>query len=454
MQKRTGSATMNLTEGPVMKTLLLFSLPFMASTLLQTLYSTVDTIVIGQYMGSAGLSGVSNGSQLMQMLYMMVIGFSSAGQVLIAQSKGAKDFARIDRVVGTLFYYVLALSLLLGAVCVLFCDPLLALLNTPPEAYDYARAYIVICGAGMIFTGFYNMFSAILRGMGDSKHPLIFVAIASVLNLVLDVFFIAVCQWGVAGAAYATIIGQAVSVVFCFVYLSRHSQEIGFRFRVRTLRFDGASGRDMIRIGIPMMLQSAAIQFSMLFVNSMVNTLGVNVSAAYGVTNKIRNIPGILTQGLSMGSVSMIGQNLGAGHRDRVDKTIRAGILLCAVICACFGVFYFCLPDLTFRMFTQDEAVLTYAGLCIGAIVIEFPAKSVMPSCNALINAQGFVKLSLIVAFIDAFAGRVFLTWLLGIYLNLGAAGFFYGFSLATYLTAIPGLVYYLSGWWKKRALL
>ena len=445
---------MDLTEGPVAKTLILFSLPFMVSTLLQTLYSTVDTIVVGQYLGSAGLSGVSNGSQLMQLIYMMVIGFSSAGQVLIAQSKGAGDIDRINKSVGTLFYYVLGISLVLGAICVVFSEQLLTLLNTPAEAFYYAKDYIVICGWGMIFTGFYNMFSSILRGMGDSRHPLIFVAIASGINLILDVVFIAWFQWGVAGAAYATIIGQAISVLFCFYYLTGHAEEIGFRFRVKELRFDGRSGKEMVVLGIPMMLQSAAIHFSVLFVNALVNVLGVDVSAAFGVSSKLRNLPGILTQGMSMGCVSMIGQNLGAGRKDRVASTINWGIGICAIICAAFGIIFLGLPTICFRLFTQDEAVLAFAGMTMFTLACEMPAKSVMSACNALINAQGFVKFSLVIAFIDAFAGRVFLSWLLGIFFNLGAFGFFMGFTLATYLTAIPALIYYLSGLWKKRELL
>ena len=445
---------MDLTEGPVTKTLVLFSVPFMLATLLQTLYATVDTVVIGQYMGSAGLSGVSVGSQLMQLIYMMVIGFTTAGQVLIAQAHGAENAEKVDHSIGCLFWYTVWISLLMGGVCVLLAEPLLGLLNTPPEAWSHAKDYIVICGVGMLFTGLYNMFAAILRGMGDSRHPLVFVAIASAINLVLDLLFIAVLGWGVAGAAWATIIGQAVSVVFCFVYLTRHAAELGFRFSLRGLRFHRRVGAEMVKLGIPMMVQSAAIQFSMLFVNSMINVLGVDISAAFGVTNKIRNIPNILTQGLSTGSVSMIAQNLGAGKQDRVKKCMNAGIALCVGICAAFGLFYALFPELNFRMFTQDEAVLAWAPLCISAILVDLPIRSVMPSCNALINAQGFVAFSLCTAFLDAFAGRVFLTWLLGIRLGYGAAGFLYGFSLATWLTGVPVLIYYVSGWWKKRKLL
>lgn len=448
------SAAMNLTEGPIAKTLIIFSMPFMLSTLLQTLYSTVDTVVVGQYLGSAGLSAVSNGSQLMQMVYMLCIGFINAGQVLISQYKGANDRKGLQNVVGTLFVISLSLSVILAIFCIVFSKGLLNLMATPNEAYDYAKSYIVICGAGLIFTCFYNMFSAILRGMGDSKHPLLFVFIASVINLILDVLFITKFHWGVRGAAFATIIGQACSVIFSFIYLSKNSERIGFSFKIKELKYKQMTAKKMMKIGIPMAVQSAAIQVSFLFVSRLVNELGVSVSAALGVAQKLRNIPGILTQGLSLGCSSMLGQNLGAGKNDRVSKTVKYGIAISTVINVFFGVIFLLFPVNCFRLFTQDETVLVYATMCMLTLVIELPARFFMPACNSLINAQGFAKLSMAIAFVDAFVGRVFLSWLLGKAMGLGAFGFFMGYTLATYLTSIPGVIYYATGLWKKRASL
>lgn len=445
---------MDLLHGPVAETLILFSFPFMLSTLLQTLYATTDTIVVGQCLGSVGLSAVSNGSQLMQMLYMVCVGFSTAGQILIAQAHGAGNRQKVQRVVGTVCVLQMILSAILGGFCLLFADPLLTALNTPADAYIQARYYIVICSWGILFTGLYNLFSAILRGMGDSRHPLLFVVIASVLNIVLDLLFIVVFGWNVAGAALATVIGQAVSVLFSIWFLYRNAARLQLSFTPRDLIPHPPTAAQIIKIGIPLAFQSAAVQFSFLFVSHMVNALGVFASAAFGVAQKLRSIPGILTQGLGLGASSIIGQNLGAGQNDRVDSTVKWCLVFTTLINLVFGLLFWAAPVLCFRLFTQDAAVLAYAGVCIFALIVELPGKCAMPACNALVNAQGFVEFSMIVALLDAFAGRVLFCWLFGIVLNMGAAGFFLGYSAGTYLTAIPVFIYYLSGWWKRRTAL
>lgn len=454
MRIKGGKAKQDLINGPVGKTLISFSTPFILSTFLQTLYSTVDTVVVGQYLGSEGLSAVTNGSQLMQFLSMFCIGFASAGEVLVSQSVGVGNKKKVQGIASTLSYLMVTISIVLGIVTILLCDVFLTVLNTPAEAYVQARYYVLICGAGILFTGLYNMFSAVLRGMGDSRHPLIFVLIASVVNLVLDVIFIAVFHWSVAGAALATVIGQAVSVVFSYVYLLRHQELFEFSVRLRDLKYDRALSGQIFKMGIPLALQSAAVHMSFLFVAKMINSLGVTASAAFGVSQKLRSIPEILTQGLRLGASNMMGQNLGAGKTKRVSSTVHWSLLIAIVIYAFFGILFGLLPELSFRMFTQDESVLLYAGICVFALLAELPGRCLMPGCNGLISAQGFVKLSITLALVDAFVGRIFFCWLLGVFFGLGLKGFLLGYAMGTYLTAVPGFVYYISGMWKKRKLL
>lgn len=454
-QKKDGLLATNdstdLTTGPVARTLVSFSLPFMVGTLLQTLYSTVDTAVVGQYLGSAGLSAVSGGSQIMQVVYMLCIGFINAGQVLIAQFVGARRDADVRKVVGTLLPVTLGISILLGLLCVVSCDLLLDLMNTPPEAMGYARDYVVISGWGMVLTGLYNMLSAIYRGVGDSRHPLLFVAIASVINVVLDIVFVAVFEWGVAGTAWATLIGQACSVALGLLHITRRIGRHHPPARLEEPRLDPATAASLARIGLPMALQSCAIQLSFFFVSSQVNTLGVAVSAAFGVSVKIRNIPTVLTQGLALGGSSMDGQNLGAKKYDRVRETTRCGIAICTVISIVFGVLFVAAPEACFRVFTQDPEVLALAPMAMFTLAVSMPTRCVMSACEALIEAQGFASFLLVISLIDAFAGRVFFCWLFGTALGMGAFGMFLGYNLATYLTAIPVFAYYASGLWLRR---
>ena len=445
---------MDLVNGPVAKTLFIFSFPFMLSTLLQTLYSTTDTIVVGQVLGSSGLSAVSNGSQLMTMVYMVCIGIANGGQVLIAQAKGAGDRGKLQRIIGSLFIIQTVMCVVIGVICLIFSKQLLSLLQTPPEAYEQANYYIIICSIGILFTGFYNMLSSVLRGMGDSKHPLIFVLIATSLNIVLDIIFVAGFKWDVAGAAVATVIGQAVSVIISLIFLARHSEEFGVDFHIRNLRPDVQFSKQILALGFPMAVQGAAIQLSFLFVGRLINMLGVNESAAFGVMTKVRSIPAFIVQGFGLGEASMVGQNLGAGKQERVQQTVKYCIFFSAAVYAVAACFYLLAPNACFRLFTQDPAVLAFAKMCMTILAIELPAFTVMPACNGLVNAQGFIALSLTVSFLDAFAGRVLLSWGLGSAAGLGAFGYFLGYTLATYVTGIIVFVYFVSGLWKKRAAL
>ncbi len=209
----------DFTEGSIPKQLFWFSLPFMASNALQVLYSTIDMIIVGEYVGTAGLSAVSQSSQILNFAAMVCLGVSNGGQVLISQALGAKKKKEMSEIMGTLFGILMILALALTAVALIGRPWILDIMNIPEESLSMASDYLIICGAGLIFTAGYNMVSAVLRGMGDSKRPFMFICIASVINLVLDILFTGILGWGVAGAAWATIIGQAVSFIFSLIFL-------------------------------------------------------------------------------------------------------------------------------------------------------------------------------------------------------------------------------------------
>ena len=200
----------DFTQGNISRQLLLFALPFMASNAMQVLYSAIDMVIVGKFVGTFGLSAVSQSSLIVNFATMVCLGFSNAGQVLIAQALGAGKKKEMSRIMGTLFGFVLALSLVLSGIILLLHQPILTLVNIPDEARDMAVEYMIICTIGLFFTAGYNMVSAVLRGMGDAKRPFMFIAIASVTNLLLDLLFTGWLGWGVPGAAWATIIGQGV----------------------------------------------------------------------------------------------------------------------------------------------------------------------------------------------------------------------------------------------------
>ncbi len=249
----------DFTKGSIPKQLFSLMIPFMFSNALQVLYSTIDMIIVGKYVGTAGLSAVSQSSSILNFATMVCLGFANGGQVLISQAIGAGKKRETNSIIGTLFTVILAMGLLFSVLIILSKGMVIKVMNIPPEYIKMSDDYLVICGLGMVFTAGYNMVSAILRGMGDSKRPLLFIAIASVVNLVLDILFTGILGFGVAGAAWATIIGQAVSFLFSIHYLYKNKEEFGFDFKLVSLKPVMKYVKMIIDLGAPMAVQSGFI---------------------------------------------------------------------------------------------------------------------------------------------------------------------------------------------------
>ena len=447
----TKKLSKSFTEGNIAKQLLLFSLPFMASNALLVLYSTIDMIIVGEYVGTAGLSAVSQSSQIVNFATMVCLGFSNAGQVLLAQAMGAEKKKEMNSVIGTLFGFVSALSLLLAAIILLARHPILKLMNIPAESYDMALDYLVICSAGLIFTAGYNLISAILRGMGDAKRPFLFIGIASAVNLILDIIFTGYLGWGVAGAAYATIIGQAASFIFSLFYLYRHRASFGFDFKKESFIPNLRYVRMIVSLGTPMAIQSGFINLSMLVVNAMINHIGVVASATFGVGVRIDDIINKISQGIQYAAVPIISQNIGAKKNDRAKRTVYFAWIYSAIFTIIFITLYTTLGKELFMIFSDDKSVHEMSGEFIRAILWMFPAFAVMRGSGAFIQGIGNARLSMALAILDGVALRIGLSWFFGIFLGWGFFGFVLGYGLAPYGYAIPSMIYFLSGKWQKR---
>lgn len=444
----------DFTVGSVPKQMFWLTLPFMASNALQVLYSTIDMIIVGEYVGTPGLSAVSQSSQILNFATMVCMGFSNAGQVLIAQALGAGKRKEMNRVIGTLFSLILLFALFLSGVILLARVWILDTMKIPVESYAFAMDYLVICGAGLFFTAGYNMVSAVLRGMGDSKRPFLFIGIASFVNLVLDILFTGVFGWEVSGAAWATIIGQAVSFLFSLGYLYKNKEAFGFDFKKESFAIDPHYTKMIAAQGTPMAIQSGCINISMLFVNSMINEVGVVASATFGVGVRIDDIINKISQGIQFAAMPMISQNIAAGKPKRAVQVVRCAWLFSFVLTAVSMAGYLCFGEQMFRLFSDDPLVHEMSATFIRAILWMFPALAVMRGSSAFIQAIGNAKLSMVLALLDGVVLRIGLSWLFGILLGWGFYGFVLGYGLAAYGCAIPGMTYFLSGVWQKRRVL
>ena len=449
MANKNQSMVTDLTTGNVAKLLLRFAFPLFVSNALQAIYNLVDMIVVGQFIGGTGMSAVSTGGDILHLLTFVAMGFSSAGQVIIARDVGAGNHENVRRTIGTMFSFLLAISVGISVICFALRTPILNALNTPAESFDYTMDYTVTCIVGLVFIYGYNIVSAILRGMGDSRRPFLFVAIAAILNTVLDIVF--VCFWGmeVFGAALATVIGQGVSFLFSVVYLYRHKESFGFDFKPASFRLDGPCLRRLVSLGVPMAIQSAAVSFSKVVLMAWINLFGVTYSALAGIYNKINMMAGIVSNSFTTAGSSMVGQNLGAGKDERVPKIMRtvlwSGIVI--TVPASLAILFCSGP--IFAAFTGDKTVLAVASILIAPIILNFFGSATRSVAFSLINGSGNTNLNLAVALIDGVISRMGIAALLGFACGMECLGFWYGDALAGFVPILIGMTFFLSGRWK-----
>ena len=446
----TASMTRDLTRGPVGSVLLRFTFPLFVSNALQAVYNLVDMIIVGNYIGKAGMSAVSIGGDILHLLTFVAMGFSSAGQVIIAQAVGARQQDAVRKTIGTMFSFLLGFSVFMAVICYALRFSILGWLNTPAAAYAYTMDYTVTCICGLVFIYGYNIVSAVLRGMGDSKRPFLFIGIAALLNIVLDIMFVKYCGMAVFGAALATVIGQGVSFLVSVIYLYLRRESFGFDFRLSSFRIDAKQFRKLLALVIPMAIQSAAVNLSKIVLTSWINLFDVTYSALSGVFNKINIMCGVISQSFTTAGSSMVGQNLGARQFDRVKRTLLTILIVSMGISSLFTLIMLVCPDVVYGMFTSDMDVLELASVLTFPIILNFFGSATRSVAFSLINGSGRSRLNLAVAMIDGVIARVGLAALLGFSLSLNCLGFWLGDALAGFMPMVIGLVFWLSGKWKN----
>ncbi len=319
----------DLTKGSVLKNLLRFSIPYLVACFLQTFYGLADLFMIGRLGGdAASTTGVSVGSQITHMLTVIIAGLAMGTTVSIASSVGAGNKKAISRAVGSSIVLFSIFAVIATALLMLFTDPILQILSTPKEALSETRSYVLICFAGIVFITAYNVISSIFRGMGDTRSPLIFVFIAGIINIVLDYIFIGPLDKHAAGAALATVISQAASVIISVIFLIKKKE---FSLSLRDLIPERLSACRILGIGAPIACQDGLIQIAFLVITAIANARGVQSAAGVGIVEKVITFL-FLVPSAFLSATSAIGaQNAGAGKHERSFKTLKASILICVI---------------------------------------------------------------------------------------------------------------------------
>ena len=444
----------DFTQGNITKQLVTFAFPLFLSNLLQVVYNMVDMIVVGHVLGKEGLSAVSVGGDVTHLLTFISMGFASAGQVLIARLIGGRQEEKIGRFVGTMCGFLFSCALKLTVLGLVFQPAMLRLMNTPAESLAGAQSYATVSMAGLLFIYGYNVVSAILRGMGDSRHPFIFISLAAVLNLILDVVFVVVFRMGAGGAALATIISQGVSFITCACFLIRHRAEYKLNITLRHfVCWDQSMLLSLIKLGVPMAIKSASVMVSKLFVNSFINAYGVAVSAFAGIANKLASVSMLVSNAMNTAGSTVVGQNLAAGKFDRVKKILLRIAYITLSMAALFSLVIILFPEQIFGIFTADAAVMQIARGYIPIAVLLFFGAAMRAIMNALINGSGHTKINFATAILDGIVMRIGLAVLFGLVMHMEYTGFWLGDALAGFTPFLIGLVFYVTGAWKKQAL-
>ena len=447
---KTGTMSRDLTEGPVLPALLSFAVPVLIANLLQTFYNLVDMAIVGQFVGSTALSAVSVGSDVMHIITISMNGLTNATQVQVAKLAAVGDRKALNRLIGNTFSLLAAFSIVLTAALLCLAGPVLSALNTPAAAFGDALSYTVTCYTGIIFISGYGAIGAMLRGMGDSRHPMIFIAVSSAANLVLDIIFVAALGMGAFGAALATVMGQGLSFIWALSFLYRRREQFGFDFAPESFRPDRSVTLRIVRLSIPMLVQNMSVQLSTMYINSFIYAYGVEVTAINGIGTKLSTLSHVVCNSLTRSGSVMISQSVSLKKHGRIKKVVLINTAISVCVAGAASALVLSMPEQVFGLFTNDPAVLAWTSAFLPVLVIRLFAFASRSPGIALINGVGKPRLNFITGIFDGVVMRIGLAMLLGRALGMGVAGFWYGNAIGSFGAFLIACVYFASGKWKK----
>lgn len=409
--EKTLQTANDFTCGPILPKMLRFMLPILGALILQAAYGAVDILVVGRFGTTEGISGVSTGSNIMNLFTFVLAGFATSVTILIAKYLGEKKSEKTGAVIGGAVVFFLAVGIALTVVLVVFARPIAILMQAPDEALDLTVQYIRICGAGFVFILAYNLTSAIFRGLGDSKSPLLFVAIACAVNILGDMLLIAGLKMNVAGAALATVAAQAVSVVLSLVII-RKKKLVSVKksdFKINS------EVRSVVKIGSPIAFQELLTQFSFMCLVAFINRLGLEASSGYGIANKIVAFVMLVPSSLMQSMSSFVSQNVGAGNEKRATRSMLTGMAVGAVIGVLVFILIFFKGDFVSSLFTDNAAVIKRSFEYLRGFAIEAVVTSVLFSYIGYFNGHGATMLVLVQGLAQSFLVRLPMSYIMSI---------------------------------------
>lgn len=431
----------DFTQGSITKKLIGFMLPILAALILQSMYSAIDLLIVGRFGTQEGISGVSTGASILQLFTFATVGLTTGVTVVISQYLGTGTSKKIGKLLGNSIMFFIALSAILSIILITLARPIAIIMQAPKEALDSTVLYIKICGAGMVFVVFYNFISCIFRGLGNSRLPLLFVGIACAANIIGDLIFVAVLKLNVAGAALATIISQAISVIIAFFVIRK--QDLQFKIEKKDIAWGNEIGH-FFKIGAPLALQEILTNVTFLAICAFVNRLGLEASSGYGVSQRIVGFVMLIPASIIQSMSSFVAQNVGAGNESRAKKAMKTGMIMGALIGIPVALGTFFCGDILASVFTEDPQYISRAAEFLKGFAPEAIITSILFSFYGYFNGHSRSTFVMIQGIIQSFLIRLPFSYIMSIQENASLTFIGMAAPLATVVGITICVIYYI----------
>jgi len=440
----------DLTTGKEGGLILRFAVPLFIGNIFQQLYNIVDSLVVGNFLGKDALAAVGASFPVIFALISLIIGVATGATIIIAQYFGAKDYKNVKRAIDTMYIFMFIAALIVSAAGIYFTEDIFRLLQLPEEIMPMAKDYLRVYMAGMIVFFGFNGTSAILRGLGDSKTPLYFLIISSVVNIILDLLFILVFGWGVAAVAWATIIAQGGAFVTAIIYLNR--THLIMKFSFTDWVFDRSIFYNSIRIGLPSGMQHTFVALGMMALMGIVNTFGTEVIAAYSVAQRIDSLAAMVAMNFGMAVTSFTGQNIGANKPDRVNRGFRSTLLMGSIITVVVTVIVLLWGRHIMGFFTPDQEVVNYGTTYLNIVSPFYITFTVMFIVGGVMRGAGDTLVPMFMTLFSLWAVRIPLAFIMSS--SMGETGIWWSIPIGWLSGTVLSYTYYLTGRWKTRSVM
>jgi len=439
----------DLTEGKPGKLILQFATPMLIGNVFQQLYNVTDSIIVGRFLGKEALAAVGASFPLIFMLISFVIGIATGSTIVIAQYFGARDMKMVKRSIETMYIFLFFASIIMTVVGIMLSGPIFRLIRLPEDVIPQAVTYFNVYLTGTVFFFGFNGISSVLRGLGDSKTPLYFLVISTVMNIILVWLFVAVFKWGVAGSAWATVIAQAGAFFTGVIYLNRTHEVV--KLNSFKLVFDRAIFRKSLMIGLPTGLQQTFVSLGMLAVTRIVNGFGTDVIAAYSAAGRLDSLAGMPAMNFGAALSTFVGQNMGANKPDRVKQGLKSTFMMSGALALLTSLVVIIFRHQLMHLFTDDVAVIAIGAEYLVIVSSFYIFFSTMFVIGGVMRGAGDTLIPMFITLFALWAIRIPAAWIMSRY--FGVDGIWWSIPVAWFIGMSLSYLYYLKGNWKTKVL-